>query len=129
MPPPASPPPESPPPASPPPPSAARAVADRYVEAVNERDLAALAGLFSGEAVLTHTLGIFNGTEAITAFYRDVIFAAGPTVTITEVAEATADRCVMALDGRVGDYVSRTVDVFSVNGSGLITRLDIRLSS
>jgi SnoaL-like domain len=102
----------------------ARSAAQRYVAMVNARDEAGLAALFADDAILDHTLGRYEGRQAILGFYRDVIFAAGPVITATSWSEQ-GHTCVVSLEGIVGRHVTNTVEVFTVDGAGQITRLDI----
>jgi ketosteroid isomerase-like protein len=106
--------------------TAARSAAERYVDTVNHRDLNRLTSLFRPDAVLDHTLGVHEGREAISAFYRDVIFAAEPVLTATSWSEQ-GDTCVVSLEGAVGGHVTNTVDVFTVDPDGLIARLEISI--
>jgi ketosteroid isomerase-like protein len=106
--------------------TAARSAAERYVDNVNRRDLDRLTSLFRHDAVLDHTLGVHQGRDAIGAFHRDVIFAAAPVVTATSWSEQ-GDTCVVSLEGAVGDHVTNTVDVFTVDRDGLIARLEISI--
>lgn len=105
----------------------ARLAAARYVAAVNAGDLDGLRRLFAEDAVLRHPSGVFHGTEAISAFYRDAVFAFSTRV--AAVGWSTAgDRCQVALDGTSPidpTVVVAMLDTFTVDGAGRITELVI----
>jgi len=102
-------------------------IAEAYIDAVNRADLDALLKLMAPDAVLLHPAGRFAGRDAISGFYRDIVFA-GQAVTEIERIHITDDAQVLQLRAtsplaEPGQYVY-AVDVFGI-ADGLIRTLDI----
>ena len=105
-----------------------RDAAERYFAAVNGADLALMGSLFAVDAVLRHPSGTFIGRQDVVAFYRDVVFAFGTSITATaSVEEGTL--CAVTFEGRspMGSDadVVHACDIFRVDTDGAITELDI----
>lgn len=105
-------------------------IAERYVRAVNDADEATLLALFSPDAVpvLRHPLGTFRGPAEIGGFYRDVVFAGKAQTEITRlVAGAGVEIAQIEATSPLGEPGNRAyaVDVFELDGRGLIVALDI----
>lgn len=103
-------------------------VAERYVAAVNAADEATLMALFAPGAVLRHPLGTYSGQAEMSAFYRDVVFAGGAHTTITRQVNGPGVEVVqIEATGPDRDSGKRThaVDVFTLDGDGLVTELEI----
>ena len=106
----------------------AHPIVDRYVEAVNRRDLEATAALFAEAAHVTNPIGTFAGVEAISGFYRDVVFAGEAVLGIgTVLAEGTTVmaelRATSPLDPEGGTL--HAIDVFRLADDGRIASLEI----
>lgn len=103
-------------------------IVDRYVDAVNRRDLEATVGLFAPEASVTNPVGTFTGVEAIGGFYRDVVFV-GQTVLTAGAVEADGHLVVAELEAAsplaADGGTLHAVDVFRLTGDGRIAALDI----
>jgi ketosteroid isomerase-like protein len=102
-------------------------IAEAYIDAVNRADLDGLLSLFAADPVLLHPAGRFEGREAISGFYTDVVFH-GQAVTEIERIHVTDDAQVLQLRAtsplaEPGQYVY-AVDVFGIS-DGLIRTLDI----
>jgi ketosteroid isomerase-like protein len=101
---------------------------ERYVEAVNNADSAALLALFAEDAILTHPVGTDTGHVEIEDFHNDVVFAGQLHMTITRRIEQ-GNLEVVQLQGTSpldedGTTV-HTVDIFELNDDGLVQNLDI----
>ena len=102
--------------------------AERYVEAINNADTAALLALFAEDATLTHPVGTDHGHMEIADFHNDVVFAGQLHMTITRRIEQ-GNLEVVQLQGTSpldeGDRTVHTVDIFELNDDGLVQNLDI----
>jgi predicted SnoaL-like aldol condensation-catalyzing enzyme len=102
-------------------------VAERYVEAVNNADSAALLALFAEDAMLTHPVGTDTGHSEIADFHTDVIFEGQVRMTIVRSIEK-GNIEVAQLEGNSPlneDTTIHTVDIFTLNDKGLVQALDI----
>lgn len=102
-------------------------VAERYVEAVNNADTAALLALFAEDATLTHPVGTDQGHTEIADFHTDVIFAGQVRITLARSIEH-GNIEVAQLEGTTPlneDTTLHTVDIFTLNPNGLVQTLDI----
>jgi steroid delta-isomerase len=102
-------------------------VAERYVEAVNNADTAALLALFAEDATLTHPVGTDQGHSEIADFHTDVIFAGQVHMTLFRSIEH-GNIEVAQLEGTSPlneDTTVHTVDIFTLNHNGLVQTLDI----
>ncbi|HZQ31697.1 MAG TPA: nuclear transport factor 2 family protein [Mycobacterium sp.] len=102
-------------------------VAQRYVEAVNNSDAAALLALFAEDATLTHPVGSDQGHGEIADFHTDVIFEGQVRMTIVRNIEQ-GNIVVAQLEGSSPlneDTTIHTVDIFTLNDDGLVQALDI----
>ena len=104
--------------------SLARATAEAYVAAVNAVDLDGLVALFAEDAVLDHTLGHFEGHDALRAFYADNVLAFAPQVESSDWVEQ-GRTVTFHLDAHVDGATSSTVDHLTVDDAGLITHLEV----
>jgi hypothetical protein len=93
-----------------------------YFAAIRARDADALGLLFHADAVIVSAAGTFVGRDAITAFYRDLVFLVedlwpdpGPLV-------ADGERVKVEIRLRMNGDVSRVNDFFTL-GDGVITEL------
>jgi predicted SnoaL-like aldol condensation-catalyzing enzyme len=102
-------------------------VAERYIEAVNNADSAALLALFAEDATLTHPVGTDQGHSEIADFHTDVIFEGQVRMTIVRtIVQGNIE--VAQLEGNSPlneDTTIHTVDIFTVNDAGLVQTLDI----
>jgi hypothetical protein len=102
-------------------------VAERYVEAVNNADSAALLALFAEDATLTHPVGTDTGHAEIADFHTDVIFEGQVRMTIVRnIVQGNIE--VAQLEGSSPlneDTTVHTVDIFDLNDAGLVQTLDI----
>jgi|SRR5437868_3065788 hypothetical protein len=102
-------------------------VAERYVEAVNNADSAALLALFAEDATLTHPVGTDQGHVEIADFHTDVIFEGQVRMTIVRnIVQGNTE--VAQLEGSSPlneDTTIHTVDIFTLNDAGLVQTLDI----
>jgi ketosteroid isomerase-like protein len=87
-----------------------------YFEAIRNKDVAALRGLFTPDAQLTTLAGTFTGPEAIAGFYRDLAFTVddlwpepGPLLT-------DEDRVAVEIHLRMNGTVSLVGDFFTLSG-------------
>jgi steroid Delta-isomerase len=102
-------------------------VAERYIEAVNNADAAALLALFAEDATLTHPVGTDQGHSEIADFHTDVIFAGQVHMTLSRSIEH-GNIEVAQLEGTSPlneDTTMHTVDIFTLNHNGLVQTLDI----
>ena len=102
-------------------------MAERYVEAVNNADTAALLALFAEDATLTHPVGSDQGHAEIADFHTDVIFAGQVRMTLSRNIEQ-GNIEVAQLEGNSPlneDTTVHTVDIFTLNDNGLVQTLDI----
>jgi steroid delta-isomerase len=102
-------------------------VAERYVEAVNSADSAALLALFAEDATLTHPVGTDTGHTEIADFHTDVIFEGQVRMSIVRSIEK-GNIEVVQLEGSSPlseDTVIHTADIFTLNDDGLVQTLDI----
>jgi steroid Delta-isomerase len=102
-------------------------VAERYLDAVNKADAAALLALFADDATLTHPVGTDQGHTEIADFHTDVIFAGQVTMTLARNIEH-GNIEVAQFEGASPlneDTTVHTVDIFELNDNGLIQTLDI----
>lgn len=102
-------------------------MAERYVEAVNNADSAALLALFAEDATLTHPVGTDHGHTEIADFHTDVIFAGQVRMTLLRSIEQ-GNIEVAQLEGTSPlneDTTVHTVDIFTLNDNGLVQTLDI----
>jgi hypothetical protein len=102
-------------------------VAERYVEAVNNADTAALLSLFAEDATLLHPVGTDTGLAEIAEFHNDVIFAGQVRMSVVRSFEHDNIE-VVQLEGSSPlneDTTVHTVDIFTLNGDGLVQTLDI----
>jgi hypothetical protein len=103
-------------------------VAERYVEAVNKADTAALLALFAEDAVISSPVGTDQGHEEIADFHTEVVFAAQVRMTIVrsidqdniEVAQVEGTSPLNDDEAPV-----HAVDIFTLNDDGLVQTLDI----
>jgi steroid delta-isomerase len=102
--------------------------AERYVDAVNKADSAALLALFAEDATLNHPVGTDQGHVEIADFHTDVVFAGQVHMTITRSIEQ-GNIQVVQLEGTSplseDDTTLDTVDIFTLNDDGLVQTLDI----
>jgi len=106
--------------------SLARTTAEAYVDAVNAVDLDGLVALFAEGAVLDHTFGTFEGTEAIRTFCADNVLAFTPQVTAGDWLEQ-GRTVTFHLEVSVDGATSQAVDHLTVDGAGLISHLEVGL--
>jgi steroid Delta-isomerase len=102
-------------------------MAERYVEAVNNADTAALLALFADDATLTHPVGTDQGHSEIADFHTDVIFAGQVRMTLLRSIEQ-GNIEVAQLEGSSPlneDTTVHTVSIFTLNDKGLVQTLDI----
>jgi steroid Delta-isomerase len=102
-------------------------VAERYLDAVNKADTAALLALFADDATLTHPVGSDQGHTEIADFHTDVIFEGQVRMTLSRNIEH-GNIEVAQLEGSSPlneDTTVHTVDIFTLNDEGLIQTLDI----
>jgi hypothetical protein len=102
-------------------------VAERYVEAVNNADTAALLSLFAEDATLLHPVGTDTGHSEIAEFHNDVIFAGQVRMTVVRRIEH-GNIEVAQLEGSSPlneDTTVHTADIFTLNDDGLVQTLDI----
>ena len=102
-------------------------VAERYVEAVNNADTAALLALFADDATLTHPVGTDQGHAEIADFHTDVIFEGQVHMTLVRSIEQ-GNIEVAQLEGSSPlneDTTVHTVSIFTLNDKGLVQTLDI----
>ena len=102
-------------------------VAERYIEAVNNADTAALLALFAEDATLEHPVGTDQGHTEIADFHNDVIFAGQVHMTLARTIEQ-GNIEVAQLEGTSPlneDTTVHTVDIFTLNPNGLVQTLDI----
>jgi len=103
----------------------ARRAAERYVELVNAVDLEGLAALFAPDATLLHPTGVYDGRDAIRAFYAESVVVFAPEVVATSWVEAD-EHCVFEMEARAGgEAVAQAIDRVTVDAGGAITRLAI----
>lgn len=102
-------------------------VAERYIEAVNSADSAALLALFAEDATLTHPVGVDYGHTEIADFHTDVIFEGQVRMTLMRnITQGNIE--VAQLEGTSpmnDDTTVHTVDVFTLNDDGLVEALEI----
>jgi ketosteroid isomerase-like protein len=103
-------------------------VAERYVEAVNKADTAALLALFAEDAVISSPVGTDQGHEEIADFHTDVLFAGEVRMTIARSIEQ-GNIEVVQIEGtspvRDDGTMVHAVDIFTLNDDGLVQTLDI----
>src|SRR5262249_24270600 len=102
-------------------------MAERYVEAVNNADTAALLALFAEDATLNHPVGIDQGHSEIADFHTDVIFAGQVHMTLSRSIEQ-GNIEVAQLEGTSPlneDTTVHTVDIFTLDHNGLVQTLHI----
>lgn len=102
--------------------------AERYVEAVNNADPAALLALFAEDATLVHPVGTDRGHIEIADFHNDVVFASQVHMTITRHIEQGNLEVVQLQGTSPFDEDGKTVhavDIFELNDDGLVQSLDI----
>jgi ketosteroid isomerase-like protein len=95
-----------------------------YFAAIRARDAVALGRLFHRDAVLVSAAGTFEGRDAITAFYRDLVFPVEDLWPDPGPLAVDGDRVTVEIRLRMNGDVSRVNDFFTL-GDGLITRLVI----
>jgi hypothetical protein len=113
-------------------PTPAREAALTYQRAVNAKDLGLLRTIFSEEAVLVvptpltpqDPTGSFRGIDAVMGFFARVSFPEQAVLTYTHVYE-DGDTCVVELEGRLPERTVEAVDIFTVGGHGLVTRMAV----
>jgi hypothetical protein len=112
--------------------SPAQEAALTYQRSVNSKDLGLLRRIFSEEAVLVvpsaltpqDPTGSFRGIDAVMGFFAGVSFPQQAVLTYTHVYE-DGDTCVVELEGRLPDRTVEAVDIFTVGGDGLVTRMAV----
>ncbi|MEU5994917.1 nuclear transport factor 2 family protein [Spirillospora sp. NPDC047418] len=103
-------------------------VSQRYGEAVDEADLTGLMSLFADDAVLHHPVGTYTGAEAMSGFFRDVVFTGRA---VTKIATSCGDDHRERVETEATSPLSQdggqvhAVDVFDLNGEGRDSRLAI----
>lgn len=106
----------------------ARQAVDRYVEAVNAKDLKALEGLFTDEAVLLPpSADPLEGKQAVLGYYRDLVFVLGPSARAARHV-TDGDTCAVELEATIDGTVGRFADFFTVGDDGRVVRLAIYAS-
>jgi len=107
--------------------SAARAAAERYVEAVNKADITALMALFAPGAVLRHPTGTHDSSDKIQGFYENIVFRGKAALTMTKLLDTPEFSMLemYAVSPFRPDHKQWAVDVFEVGGGGLVTQLSI----
>lgn len=107
--------------------SAARAAAERYVEAVNNADITAMMSLFAPGAVLRHPTGTYDSPEKIQGFYENIVFRGKAALTPTKLLDSPdfAMLEMFAVSPFRPDHQQWAVDVFEVGEGGLVTQLSI----
>ena len=91
-----------------------------YFEAIRARDADALGRLFHSEAVLVSAAGTFEGRDAITAFYRDLVFLVDDLWPDPGPLTVDGERVKVEIQLRMNGDISRVNDFFTL-GDGAIT--------
>jgi len=106
--------------------SSARAAAERYVVAVNQRGADLLMELFAPNATLSHPAGTYRGHQEIRNFYEGLVFRAETTVAVTRlVADARVAFAELTGSSPFSPSPTHLVDVFEVDEDGKIVHLGI----
>jgi ketosteroid isomerase-like protein len=108
--------------------NAARAAAERYIEAVNARDADALSRLFAEDATLLHMVGVFEGRDAIRKFFAEVVIPTGPSAKIVTTVEEGERACAIEIEALTEAWPDQTQyvsDFFETDENGLILRLAV----
>jgi uncharacterized protein len=100
-------------------------VVDAYFTAITTRDVDALRGLFSTDAVLDAAGTTYRGNEAIARFYAEGAFLFDDLLPRPEKAVVEGERVTVRIDLRIGGSHDPVEDVFAVT-DGRITDLRIR---
>ena len=99
--------------------------ADRYLDAVNNRDVEAMLNLLAPDAEVRFRKE-YSGPAEIRAFYEDEVFPSGIVLRkILEVADGAT--CIAVFEGDVPtmDRPMKLVDVFSMNEDGRAASVDV----
>ena len=108
--------------------SAARAFADTYVAIVNRGAYRELADLFALAAVmLAPGAQVFEGREAIRAFYDGFLTTIKPSIRIATYVEHDRD-CVYELEAKIEgetEYALAAIDHATFDDTGLVARLAV----
>jgi hypothetical protein len=106
----------------------AREVAERYVDLVNSGSLDAIVDLYAEDGEVHPPNPAYDpvvkGRTALSAHYRRSVGVRVPKLEVTHLYEA-GDTCVVELFTQTADeeHPWGVVDIFTVNDSGLITRM------
>ena len=106
-------------------------IARGYITLVNEGRYSEISALFSENALYLPPTGeIINGRDAIHDFYERFLSALRPSFRLGHVAEQGSD-CAIELEAVDPDsadgYTLTAVDFFTVDASGLISRMAVYL--
>ena len=108
--------------------SAARTFADTYVETVNRGAYSDLADLFApGAVMLAPGAQVFEGREAIRAFYDGFLTTIKPSIRIATYVEHDC-HCVYELEARIegeSEYALAAIDHATFDDTGLVTRFAV----
>lgn len=98
-----------------------------YASAINAQDLDALIALFADDGELVHPFGVFAGRQKLAEFYGGLVMPAATKLTVTRTI--TEGNCctleVVGVSPQAPDKPQYAVDIFEVDGAGLITSLRI----
>ena len=101
-------------------------VAERYIEAMNAADIAAMLSLFGASPTMRHMTGTYTGTDAIRGFFLEIAFA--NSAHLEPVALVASGRMAWLEVEATSDVTpgrQRVVDVFRLGPDGLIDDLGV----
>ena len=104
-----------------------RAAAERYVEAVNTRDIDKLLGLFAPGGRLLHPSGIYDTPGKLREFYEGLVFAMKVKITVVKLLDdGNASMLEMYGESEVAPGPKAwVIDVFDTDDAGRVTTLAI----
>lgn len=104
----------------------AKGVADRYVEAMNARDLDAMMSLFAPSAVVRHPSGVYADLDAIRSFFVEGVFAyAARLQSVAMLEQRDMAWLEVEAESDVTPGRQRVVDVFRLDDEGRIIDLGV----
>jgi hypothetical protein len=105
----------------------ARQAALADVDAINNKNLERLLGLFADHGELVHPFGVFRGRDKLAQFYGGVVMHADTQLSVARVA-AEGRICVAEVIGaspQAPDKPQYALDLFEVDDSGKVVNLSI----
>ena len=105
----------------------ARTAALAYVECINTKDLERLLSLFADDGRLVHPFGLFEGKAKLAEFYGGLVMLADTQLSVARVAAENNICCaeVIGISPQAPDKPQYAIDLFELNGEGLICELAI----